>query len=178
MKQLLPTPVADHHDRLRDGTPVLVRPLLASDRDGYLDAFERISAESRYRRFLGPKPRLSPAEVHYFTQVDHHDHEALIALDPATGRGLGVARFIRDRTHPEIADTAITVVDAAQGRGLGGVLLGRLIERGREEGVEVFLADVMPDNRPMLRLLTHRGARLRPHGRDHGVEHLELPLIA
>ena len=44
--------------------------------------FHRLSPESRQSRFLTGKPSLTPAEVHYFTEVDHHDHEALVAVDP------------------------------------------------------------------------------------------------
>jgi GNAT superfamily N-acetyltransferase len=178
MKQLFGVPATVHPALLRDGTPVLIRPLRASDRDAYLDTFDRISEQSRHRRFLGPKPRLSPAEVRYFTQVDHHHHEALVAIDPGTGLGMGVARFIRDSEHPEMADAAIIVVDAAQGRGLGGVLFGSLMERARDEGVELLLADVAEDNRRMLSLLVHRGARARASAPDPGVRHLELPLSA
>ena len=141
---------------------MIIRPLQAADRDAYLETVERVGEESRRRRFLGPKPYLTEAEVSYFVEVDHHDHEALVALDAVTGRGLGVARFIRERTDPSAADTAITVVDAAQGHGLGGVLLAHLAERARAEGVEHLHADVAGDNRRMLEMLRHRGARHRP----------------
>jgi GNAT superfamily N-acetyltransferase len=164
--------------RLTDGTPVVIRPLHASDLEAYLETFDRVGFESRYRRFHGAKPRLTAAEVRYYTEVDHHDHEALVAFDALTGRGLGVARFIRDREDPRAADTAITVVDAAQGRGLGGVLLERLAERARQEGVERFCADVLQDNRRMVAMLVHRGARRNPAAGWPGVGHFELQLTA
>jgi GNAT superfamily N-acetyltransferase len=154
--------------RLRDGTLVVIRPLDPTDREAYLDLFDGIGAESRYRRFLGPKRQLTAAEVRYFLEVDHHDHEALVAIDVSTGTGLGVARFVR-------ADSAITVVDAAQGRGVGGALLARLAERAREEGVDRLSADVLQENRRMVAMLLHRGARPAPGG-GAGVRHFELPL--
>jgi len=164
--------------RLKDGTEVVIRPLVATDRAAYLDTVQRVGDESRRRRFLGPKPSLSEAEIRYFVEVDHHDHEALIAFDALTGRGLGVARFIRERKDPSAADTAITVVDAAQGHGLGGVLLARIAERAREEGVEHLHADVSLDNRPMLEMLRHRGARARPCNDWPGVRCFDIPLTA
>jgi GNAT superfamily N-acetyltransferase len=164
--------------RLRDGSEVVIRPLLPADRDAYLDTVRRVGEESRRSRFLGPKPSLSEAEIRYFVEVDHHDHEALIAFDALTGRGLGVARFIRERTDPSAADSAVTVVDAAQGHGLGGVLLARLAERAREEGVERLHADVALDNRPMLEMLRHRGARPRPCSDWPGVRCFDIPLTA
>ncbi|HVS40894.1 MAG TPA: GNAT family N-acetyltransferase [Candidatus Dormibacteraeota bacterium] len=164
--------------RLRDGSEVVIRPLLPADRDAYLDTVRRVGEESRRRRFLGPKPSLSEAEIRYFVEVDHHDHEALIAFDALTGRGLGVARFIRERRDPSSADSAVTVVDAAQGHGLGGVLLARIAERAREEGVEHLHADVALDNRPMLEMLRHRGARARPCDDWPGVRCFDIPLTA
>jgi hypothetical protein len=79
---------------LADGAAVTVRPMTAADRDGLLRAFDRLSDDSRYARFLSPHPRLSGREAAYFTDVDHHDHEALVAIDDA-GDGLATARFVR-----------------------------------------------------------------------------------
>ena len=60
-----------------------------------VDAYERLSDESRYRRFLSPHKQLTDAELRYFTEVDHHDHEALVAGDPESGEWVGVARYVR-----------------------------------------------------------------------------------
>ena len=60
------------------------------------DGFARLSARSRRSRFFTGKVRLSEAEVRYLTNVDHHDHEALGAVS-RDGRGVGVARYVRDR---------------------------------------------------------------------------------
>jgi GNAT superfamily N-acetyltransferase len=164
--------------RLDDGREVHVRPLRALDRDAYLETFERVGAESRYLRFFGPKPTLTPSEVRYFTEVDHHDHEALVAYDALSGAGLGVARFIRDRTDPTLADIGMLVVDAAQGHGVGTALLRRLMERAREEGIERFRGDVLEQNRPMLAMLRRGGAIGKPAAGWPGVRHVELPLSA
>ena len=77
--------------RLRDGSAVLIRPVRPAD-DGLLaDGFTRLSDRSRRMRFLGPKEALSAAELRYFTDVDHRDHEALGALDHARRGGVGIA---------------------------------------------------------------------------------------
>jgi hypothetical protein len=57
-----------------------------------VDGFQRLSSESRRSRFLGLKTELSATEVRYFTDVDHHDHEALVAISLVDGRGVGIAR--------------------------------------------------------------------------------------
>ena len=72
---------------------MLVRPIGPDDKGRLLDAFERSSPESRYRRFFSPTPILSAAQLGYLTEIDHHGHEALRAVDPRTEQGLGVARL-------------------------------------------------------------------------------------
>jgi len=72
---------------LRDGTRVLVRPIESDDKVLVLEGFERLSEKSRYRRFLAPMPELSDSMLRYLTEVDHRDHEALVALEEGTGRG-------------------------------------------------------------------------------------------
>jgi hypothetical protein len=104
---------------LRDGARVVVRPVRPDDRELLLAGFERLGPESRYQRFLAPMAELSEANLAYVIDVDHHDHEALGAIDPATGGGVGVARFIRCVDRPDTAEAAVTVIDDWQGRGVG-----------------------------------------------------------
>jgi hypothetical protein len=68
--------------RLRDGSRVLIRPIEPDDRAALAEGFERLSAESRYRRFFAPMPRLRERDLDYLTRVDHRDHEALVAVEP------------------------------------------------------------------------------------------------
>ena len=144
---------------------VAIRPLEPDDRATLLDGFERLSPESRYRRFFGPMPNLSRRDLDYLTRVDHHDHEALIAVDAETGEGVGVARYVR--TGDAVAEPAIVVVDAWQGRGIGGRLLDALAERAREEGIRRFEAPVLASNTEVMRLLERLGETTRrPQGRE------------
>src|SRR5947209_2929429 len=138
---------------LRDGTEVRISRLTPADAPLLADAFARLSEESRRLRFLGPKPSLSAAELRYLTEVDGHRHEALCAIDPATGHGVAIGRFVRTPERPGTAEVAITVADAWQRRGLGKLLLERLADRAREEGITGFTAFVAQDNRNMHALL-------------------------
>src|SRR6201996_7910153 len=104
---------------LRDGSTVLIRQVRRSDAPLLADGFARLSARSRQMRFLSPKRSLSAAELRFLTEVDHHDHEAIGALSPADGRGVGIARYIREPSDPAAAEIAVTIVDDWQGRGLG-----------------------------------------------------------
>ena len=102
---------------LRDGSTVLIRQVQSADAPLLADGFARLSTRACQLRFLSPKNELSPGELRYFTDVDHHDHEALGALNHADGRGVGIARYVRDADDPQAAEIAVTVIDDWQGRG-------------------------------------------------------------
>ena len=106
---------------LRDGARILVRPIAPEDKELLRRGWERLSDQSRYERFLVSAPELSERQLAYLTEVDHHDHEALGALDAETGEGIGIARFVRG-ADPTRAEAAVTVIDAWQGRGVGTAL--------------------------------------------------------
>lgn len=129
---------------LRDGSAIELREVRPSDKAALADGFARLSPESRYRRFFSSVDRLSPTDLSYLTEVDHRDHEAVVAFDP-DGNGVGVARYVRGY-EPDTAEVAVAVVDDRQGIGAGTALLERLIERASENGVERFVALVLPEN--------------------------------
>ena len=159
---------------LPDGSRVLIRPVRSADAPLLADGFARLSDRSRRMRFLGPKDELTEAELRYFTDVDHHDHEALGALDRAGGSGVGVARYIRDRDDPHAAEIAVTVVDDWQGRGLGAELLAQLSGRACQEGIRRFTAAVAADNAAMAGLLRNFGGE--QVSREFGTDEYEIVL--
>jgi GNAT superfamily N-acetyltransferase len=112
--------------KLADGAEVVIRALQREDRAGLKAAMARLSDESRYLRFATAKPRLSERELDHLVDVDHHGHEALVAIDAATGEGVAVVRYVRLNGEPGAAEVAATVIDDWQGRGLGGAMLARL----------------------------------------------------
>jgi RimJ/RimL family protein N-acetyltransferase len=160
---------------LRDGSKVLIRQVHSADAPLLADGFARLSPQSRQMRFLTRKKELSRAELRYFTDVDHRDHEALGALDHADGRGVGIARYIRDAEDPQAAEIAVTIVDDWQGRGLGTELLTRLSRRARQEGIHRFTALVAADNVAMAGLLRNMSANLV--GRGPGTVEYEITLM-
>ncbi|HLY50376.1 MAG TPA: GNAT family N-acetyltransferase [Solirubrobacteraceae bacterium] len=162
--------------RLRDGTEVVIASLTSADAPRLAEAFARLSEESRQLRFLGPKPTLSSSELRYLTEVDGHDHVALSAVDPGSGRAVGIGRFVRDRKNPERAEVAVTVADDWQGRGLGKLLLARLSDRAREEGVRKFTALVSLENRNMQGLLHGLDTPAQITRRSGGVAEYEIEL--
>jgi GNAT superfamily N-acetyltransferase len=141
---------------LRDGTEVKLRLLRPDDREMLERGFEKLSERSRYYRFFTAKPRLSEAEARYLTETDGEAHVAIGAsvLTAEGGEdGLGVARFVRLPGEPEVAEAAVTVLDEAQGKGLGSLLLLRLIAAAREREVRSFRCWVLGENHDMLKLL-------------------------
>ena len=160
---------------LRNGSTVLIRQVQSADAPLVADGFARLSARSRQLRFLTPKKELSPDELRYFTDVDHHDHEALGALNQADGRGVGIARYVRDADDPSAAEIAVTIVDDWQGRGLGTELVAQLSERARSEGIRRFTALVSADNAGMIALLRRLCAD--PVHREHGAVEWEITLV-
>jgi GNAT superfamily N-acetyltransferase len=160
---------------LRDGSHVRIRQGHSSDRELLLRGFERLSPESRYRRFLAPVTELTEEMVRYLTEIDHHDHEAMIAIDEQTGEGIGVARYVRDLERPEVAEVAVTVIDDWQGRGLGTLLAEVISARAREEGITSFTALMLAANEEMLDIL-RRLDPVRIIDREQGRVEVEVPI--
>jgi nucleotide-binding universal stress UspA family protein len=161
--------------QLRDGTRVVLRPIEPDDKDALAAGHERLSPESRYRRYLSPMPQLSPAMLRYLTEVDHHDHEAIVAVDPGSDEVIAVARFVRSKEDPETAEAAVTVADDRQGQGLGRELLDALADRAKEEGVRHFTALVLADNPASIRLLESLGASEISRQGEYVELNIELP---
>jgi GNAT superfamily N-acetyltransferase len=145
---------------LADGALLRVRPIVPADREPLADAFGRLSDRSRFQRFLGPKPRLSRRELDYLTDVDHVRHDALVAIDEATGQIVGVGRYAIGRGGGAEADMALAVTDAWQRRGIGHGLALRLVERARANGITRLTGSTLVDNLRARSLLARLGFRV------------------
>ena len=144
---------------LKDGSEVVVRPLESGDASELGAAIERLSPESRYRRFLSPIPRLPASHLRSLTDIDHHTREALVAFDPASRRGLGVARWGLLADDPGAAEVAVGVANDKQRLGLASALLRLLLDRAKAEGLREARAATQGENRAALRLLERFGFR-------------------
>ena len=150
-----------------------VRPIEPGDKDLLVGAFDRMSESSRYRRFFQPIHELSPSVLQFLTEVDHHDHEALVAVEE--GKAVGVARFVRSEEKPSRAEVAVSVVDDRHGNGLGTGLLELLADRAREEHVTHFTALVQAENPGAVRILSALGDTQRHRYGDEVELDIELP---
>ncbi len=160
---------------LGDGSRVRIRQGHRSDRELLLRGFARLSSESRYRRFLVPMAALTDEMVRSLMEVDHHDYEAMIALDAETGEGIGVARYVRSRDRAGVAELAVTVIDDWQGKGVGTLLLEVLSARARAEGITTFSALLLARNEEMMDLL-RRLDPVRIIDQELGTVEIEVPI--
>ncbi len=141
--------------RVRDGTRLLLRPVLPGDDERTVRGHIQFSSETLYRRFMTARMP-SPALLHYLSEVDYVDHFVWVVTDGADP--VADARFVRDETDPTVAEIAFTVADAYQGRGIGSFLIGALSIAARVDGVERFSARMLSENTPMRAILDHHGA--------------------
>lgn len=141
---------------LADGTPVTLRLVRPEDKALLRDGFHRLSAASRYLRFLAAKRELSDAELTQLTELDGVNRLAVGAVRTGVdhqAEGLGVARFARDPANPAVAEAAVTVTDQVQGNGLGSLLLLHLAAAARERGIECFAGEFLATNAAVRQLI-------------------------
>jgi GNAT superfamily N-acetyltransferase len=160
---------------LRDGSLVRIRQGRRTDRDLLVRGFHHLGRESRYRRFLTPMRELGEKAVRYMTELDHHDHEAMVALDERGEDGIGDVFYVRDRERPDTAEVAVTVVDAWQGRGVGTLLLEAISARARDEGIRTFTALMLARNGEMMHLFERLGP-VRIVDRASGTVEIEVEI--
>jgi RimJ/RimL family protein N-acetyltransferase len=149
---------------------IRVDRLTRNDRGAMLEVFEGLSEHARSLRFHGAKPRLSASELDYLVDVGCGSHEAVVAVEVDSGRPVGVARFVRDRSEPNAAEVAFEVVDRCQGSGIGRRLVERLRELAVRDGVDRFRAFVTPGNEAALALLRGAGSVTRSAYEDGAYE--------
>ena len=146
----------DETASLSDGQRVQLRLIRPSDKDMLRAGFERLSPSSRYARFLAPTARLTERELEYLTNVDGVDHFAMGAIRRhlvSKDEGIGSGRFVRIGDRPDTAEPAVTVADDFQGKGLGTILLQRLIEAAWERDVRWFCTELLADNTASRRMM-------------------------
>ena len=145
---------------LRDGRPVALRPVVPSDSARLAAGFDELSAVSRRHRFLGSVSTLSEDHLRYLTHVDGRDHVAWGALDLSDPEapGFGVGRFVRLHGDPTVAEFSLTVLDTAQGLGVGQLLLAVLAVVAPTVEVETLRGVIGRENDRMTRWMRRLGA--------------------
>jgi acetyltransferase len=159
---------------LNDHRVVDVRPLERRDREDLADAISRLSPQTRYLRFANAKPHMTSRELDFLVDVGRREHRALVAVDPATGWGVAVVRYVQLGAEPTVAEIAATVADDWQGHGLGTEMVVQLVEQARDDGFSALRASVLATNKRSIAMLLRTGfAPLPSHGT---LREYELPL--
>ena len=155
---------------LRDGLPVILRPLLSEDRERIIDAFKRLSPESTYLRFWTRFRQVSPTFIDGLCEDDPSRHASWIIVikDNADVPGVGGGSFWRSGEDGSMAEVSFTVADEFQGQGAGTILLAALWEHAFASGIRRFVAHVLESNHVMLTWWSSLGAVAvqHPHGSE------------
>lgn len=164
--------------RLRDGRPVLVRPVLPSDAPLHRAFVRSLSTTTRRNRFHGGITDVPDAVLRYLTEVDYVDHLALVGeVDDASGtRQVAEARWVRRRDELDCADFAIAIADDHQHSGLGNFMLGQLERSAAAKDIRRLSGHVLHNNQRMLGWLEARGWRMARDPDDAGVVCAEIAL--
>jgi GNAT superfamily N-acetyltransferase len=162
-------------ETLRNGRQVTIRALRAEDRDDFVVAAGRISARSLHRRFFAVRRKFSESEISFFVKVDFVNHVALVAVLSQEGRPtiVGGARYVV--VSPGNAEVAFAILDDHQGQGIGTALMHHLGVIARRAGLREMIAEVLPENAAMLKVLAGSGSPLSTKAAP-GVVHVTLHL--
>ena len=162
-------------ERLRNGESLQIRALLPSDRAEMLASVGRFSRETLYRRFFAPKQTFSEREIEFYLNVDFKSHVALAAVLSEGGRQVivGGARYIVLQTGR--AEVAFAIDDPHQKLGIATHLIMHLIEIARRATLEEFVAEVLPENVPMLKVFQRCGLAMTTRS-GNGVVHVTLAI--
>jgi RimJ/RimL family protein N-acetyltransferase len=153
---------------LQNGTEVTLRAIAATDAPEIMQAFERLTTESRYSRFMQHKRELDPAALDRGVNPRPGRDFAFVATIPAAD-GIdivGAAQYVRSDESGSRCEFAITVAEDWRGTGLATELLASLVRRARRDGYKVMEGSVLAENAPMLALARKLRFTAHPDPKD------------
>ncbi len=164
---------------LRDGREVTLRAIVETDAVAIGHAFERLSDDSRYYRFMQHKKELDPVALDRGVHPRPGRDFAFVATS-ATADGfdiVGAAQYVRAGSgRAKTCEFAITVAEAWRGTGLGAHLLASLVRRARRDGYRTMEGSVIADNVPMLTLARKLKFTVHPVSGDATVVRVQRAL--
>ena len=160
---------------LRDETKVFLRPVKEMDGPLLSELFSKLSQASVILRFLSPLHNLPEKLVYQFSHVDYKKDFGLVALVSIGNSSpiIGVGRYAYD-SETERPELAVVVRDDLQGKGLGSILLSRVIDIGRENGFSRFGALLNPENQIMMNIFKRLGYKYKIHNKGQGAYYIEI----
>ncbi len=148
-------------ETLRDGTPVLIRPIKPEDAAAHYEMVAGFSQQTRYFRFFSLREQITPEQMVRFTQIDYDRDVAIIAEIERDGKkmSIGVNRLVY-YPHSEEYEFAVVVTDAWQGSGAGRLLMEKLIYIAKDRGIPEIFGLVLRDNSSMMRFIKGFGFKI------------------
>jgi GNAT superfamily N-acetyltransferase len=165
-------------ETLKNGVTVTIRAIRHDDKAGVVDAFGKLEPESIYTRFFQAKESLSDRDLKAATEVDFRNVVALVVTTASGGKDIligGGRCVICNPSSPRSAEVAFLVEEDYHGQGIAGRILKHLVRIAREQGVEQFEADVLPQNKAMLAVFARSGLPLKQVPAE-GAVHVTLSL--
>ncbi len=148
------------HHKLSNDMDIIIRPIRPEDAELEQDFHSRLSADTKYFRFMQALQELTPEMIVRFTQIDYDREMAFIAIthnpDLNQTKELGVGRYVMSPDGKSV-EFALVVVDDAQGLGVGTKILIELMRSAKDKGMEIFTGEVLTANKPMLGLVSKLG---------------------
>ncbi|MFI1916869.1 GNAT family N-acetyltransferase [Nocardia sp. NPDC020380] len=158
-----------------DGGVVRLRPITPDDAEALERFHARLSDRTRYLRYFGPYPRMTPKDLYRTTHVDYHDRVGLVIELGDEIIAVGRYEYLAERSGPRSAEVAFVVADEHQGRGLGSILLEHLAGAAAEQDIDTFVAEVLAENNAMVQVFRDAGYQVQ-RSRDGSVLHLEFDI--
>ncbi|MDD1779652.1 bifunctional acetate--CoA ligase family protein/GNAT family N-acetyltransferase [Enterovibrio sp. ZSDZ35] len=157
---------------LKDGTPILLRPILPEDEPNHKSFVERVSVEDLYKRFFSDVGELNHEALANLTQIDYDREMAFVAVQrdvSGSDEILGVVRALANPEHTD-AEFAVLVRSDLKGKGLGRILMDKVIDYGRLSGLKRLNGMTMPSNSGMIALAQRVGFSIDVQLQDGVVE--------
>jgi len=164
-------------ETLRDGSRVVIRQLEPGDSALYPDFLADVTRDDLRLRFFAPIAELSEALIHKLTHYDPATAMAFIALSVPDGRMLGVVRLHDDANSDgaaKNAEFAVLLRSSLKGKGLGWLLMKRMIAYAREHGVTTVHGQVLAENTTMLAMCEELGFHIADDTSERGMKYVTL----
>ncbi len=165
----------ERHVSLRDGTPVLLRPLKPEDAKLYPDFLAEVTGDDLRLRFFAPMREVSHALIDKLIHYDPARAMAFIAIEEPSGKMLGVVR-LHDDPNGRDAEFAILVRSRLKGHGLGWLMMKHVIGYAKDKGLRTVHGQVLTENATMLQMCEELGFHVADDGDERSVKRVTLPM--
>ncbi|MBF0264101.1 MAG: bifunctional acetate--CoA ligase family protein/GNAT family N-acetyltransferase [Gammaproteobacteria bacterium] len=163
------------HEQLNDGTNIIIRPIRPEDAEIEQKFIRELSQEAKYFRFMSSLQELSQEMLVRFTQIDYHNEMALIAVKTNLDleEEIGVVRYITNLDNTS-CEFALVISDKWQHKGIGHLMMNKLIQIARDRGFEKMEGEILSNNVKMLDLIKSIGFEISNDPDDLSIKHAVL----